>query len=102
MKSRKEYQNEITHKYPPRSTTDLAHLVKDCSVFYHDWRNLFDILSELDYRFVTTKGTGQYCGHFHDRSTGEFCVSIRTEDGRDQVELKEIIKLEPTKTVKLY
>lgn len=102
MKSRREYQEEVTHQYPPQSVTDLSHLVKDCSVMYHDWRNLFDILSELSYRFVTTAGSGIYRGHYHDRMSGEFKVAIRTDGGRRLVPLANIITLEPTKSVQLY
>lgn len=102
MKSRREYRDEVTHQYPPRSVTDLYHLVQDCSVMYHDWRNLFDILSDLSYRFVTKEGTGTYCGHYHNRASGEFKVTIRTDDGRKQAPLSDIKTLEPTKSVRIY
>ena len=101
MKSKIEYKEEVTHQYPPQSATDLYHLIEDCSVLYHDWRNLFDILSELSYRFVTVNGTGIYRGHYYDRVTGEFKVTIQTNNSRKQVPLANIVALEPTKSIQL-
>lgn len=102
----KEYAQRVEHQYPPRSKTDLVHLVKDCSVYYHDWRNLFDVLTDIEYRVVTPDGAGIISGFKHDRSTEEFTVLFSPNDSstgsKTKVEHRNIVKLEPVSTPSAY
>lgn len=103
MVTRKKYDERVEHQYPPRCKTDLVHLVDDCSVYYHDWRDLFSILTDIDYRVVAPGVRGTITGYKHDRTRGEFLVNIQTEDGnRESVDQHQILKLEPVDTIEYY
>jgi hypothetical protein len=97
MKSRVDYRDESEHNYPPENRFDLAHLERDVSTFRRDKRNLLGILLDMDYRVVSTKGSGIVRGFKHDRANGELTLNIETDGDsylRESVTLDQIVKFE--------